>query len=301
MFRQMGLNVSTGPTPCLLSTKPPGLVCASTTQQSETRRAMTYKTLDLSLDDRGVAAVTLKRPEKRNALSGQLIDEMTTAFTALGTTAAVRAIRLDGEGTVFCAGVDLAWMRAQIDADLPKRRAEAERLANMLETISASPKPTIARIQGGAFGAGVGLAAVVDIAIAAEDARFGLTETRLGLIPATIAPYVLARIGDGAARRLFLSSRAFNAAEAASMGLIAGAPPASDLDAAVEAEIKPFLSVAPGAVARAKALIRSLGPAPDADAVRRSVDALMDAWTSDEAAVGVAAFLEKRPPPWSAT
>ena len=252
------------------------------------------------IDARGVATLTLARAAKHNALSAEMIAEITEAAGALGRDDAVRAVILAAEGKSFCAGGDLGWMKAQMAADAATRAAEARKLAGMLEALNTLPKPLIARIQGNAFGGGVGLACVADVAVAADSARFGLTETRLGLTPATIAPYVLARMGEAMARRVFMSARLFDAAEAVTLGVVARAVPAADLDAAVEAEIAPYLACAPGAVAEAKALTRRFGTRIDAAAVDETVAALIRRWESTESAEGIAAFFDKRPPAWSA-
>ena len=251
-------------------------------------------------DLRGIATLTLTRAEKHNALSGEMIAEITEAAGALARDSAVRAVILAAEGKSFCAGGDLGWMRAQMAADAPTRAAEARKLAGMLGALNALPKPLIARIHGNAFGGGVGLACVADVAVAAETARFGLTETKLGLIPATIGPYVLARMGEAMARRVFMSARLFDAAEAVTLGVVARAVPAADLDAAVEAEVAPYLACAPGAVAEAKALTRRFGTPIDAAAVDETVAALIRCWESPESAEGIAAFFDKLPPAWSA-
>ncbi|MEL6682780.1 MAG: enoyl-CoA hydratase-related protein, partial [Pseudomonadota bacterium] len=151
-----------------------------------------------------------------------------------------------------------------------------------------------------AFGGGVGMACVCDVAIAADHVKFGLTETKLGLIPATIGPYVLARMGEAKARRVFMSGRIFGAAEAVELGIIAKAVPAGHLDASIEAEVLPYLACAPGAVSAAKAFARSLGPVIDRETVDRSIDALITQWNSSEAEEGIAAFFEKRPAAWNA-
>ena len=177
--------------------------------------------------------------------------------------------------------------------------AEARRLAGMLGALNTLPKPLIGRVNGAAFGGGVGLMSVCDAVVAVEGARFALTETRLGIIPATIAPYVIARLGEGRARAVFFSGRVFDAAEARDLGLVTRVVPADGLDAAVEAEVAPYLATAPGAVARAKRLARSLGAPIDDGVVEATVTALADAWETAEAREGIAAFLEKRPPPWA--
>ncbi len=257
-----------------------------------------YETISLDCDDRGVARLTLNRPEKHNALSAAMIAELTEAAGRLGRDPAVRAIVLTGAGESFCAGGDLGWMREQMAADGATRAKEATKLAMMLNALNTCPKPVIGRVQGNAFGGGVGMASVSDVAIAADGARFGLTETKLGLIPATIGPYVLARMGEAMARRVFMSARLFGAPEAVTLGLVARTVPAADLDAAVEAEVAPYLSCAPGAVAEAKALARRLGPRIDEAVIAETIQALVLRWESAEAVEGIGAFFEKRPPAW---
>ncbi|WP_420859521.1 crotonase/enoyl-CoA hydratase family protein [Marivivens marinus] len=259
---------------------------------------MTEQTISVSVDDRGVARLTLTRAVKHNAMSAQMIEELTQAAKRLGADPAVRVVVLAAEGASFCAGGDLGWMRDQMQADGPTRAREATKLAMMLKAINDCPKPVIARVQGNAFGGGVGLMSVADVAVTVEGAKFGLTETRLGLIPATIGPYVVARMGEAMARRVFMSARIFNAAEAVTLGLAARAVPAEALDDAVEAEVAPYLSCAPGAVAEAKRLALSLGGAPDEATIARSIDALVTRWESAEAEAGIAAFFAKTPAPW---
>ncbi|WP_298257173.1 crotonase/enoyl-CoA hydratase family protein [uncultured Litoreibacter sp.] len=255
-----------------------------------------YETLLIERDDRGVATVTLNRPDKRNAMSGEMIAELTDCAAKLAADADVRAVVLRGAGALFCAGGDLNWMRAQIDADGETRGREAGKLASMLGAWNALPKPVIGRVEGAAFGGGVGLACVCDVAICGPDTKFGLTETKLGLIPATIGPYVIARMGEGNARRVFMSSRVFGAEEAKALGVVASV--STDLDADVEAEIKPYLSCAPGAVAEAKALALHLGGAPGQTEVAHSIQALVTRWESAESAEGIAAFFDKRKASW---
>jgi len=258
-----------------------------------------YQTIRIDTDARGVAALTLALPDKHNALSGAMIAELTEAAGRLGRDPAVRVMVLTGAGASFCAGGDLDWMRAQMAADGATRARAATALARMLQAINTCPKPVIGRVQGNAFGGGVGLMAVCDVAIGADHARFGLTETRLGLIPATIGPYVLARMGEAFARRVFMSARVFGADEAVTLGLLARAVPAGALDVAIEAEVAPYLDCAPGAVAAAKALARGFGAPIDDATIARTIDALVRRWESPEAAEGIAAFFEKRKPGWA--
>lgn len=260
---------------------------------------MTTEDIAVSVDERGVAELRLARGARHNALSEEMIGALAAAAERLGRDPAVRVVVLSAEGRSFCAGGDLGWMRAQIAADGAARAAAATRLAQMLGALDALPKPLVGRVQGDAFGGGVGLACVCDVVIGAEGARFGLTETRLGLIPATIGPYVIARMGPARARQVFMSSRVFGAEEAVRLGILTRAVPAEALDAAVEAEVAPYLSCAPGAVADAKRLLRALAAPVGEGAVARSIAALVERWESPEAAEGIAAFFEKRPPPWA--
>lgn len=260
---------------------------------------MSYETLNLRIDDRGVCSLTLNRPAKRNVLSALMIAELTDAAATIGADQSVRAVVLSGEGKVFCAGGDLYWMEAQRTADRAQRMAEARKLAEMLRALNALPKPLIGKIHGGAFGGGIGLACVCDVAIAEESTKFAFSETRLGIIPATIGPYVLARIGEGNARRVFMSARVFGAPEAVDLGIVARSVGPDGLEAAVEAEIQPYLSVALRAVGKAKQLVRALGSPIDDAVIEMSVNALADAWEDEEAAHGINAFLLKQPPRWT--
>lgn len=255
-------------------------------------------TIRIERDARGVATVWLARIDKHNALSAQMMDELTEAAHALGADASVRVVVLAAEGKTFCAGGDLAWMQEQMASDAATRAAEARRLADMLWALNFLPKPLIGRLHGNAFGGGVGMASVCDVAIGVEGLKMGLTETRLGLIPATIGPYVIARMGEAMARRVFMSGRLFDGAEATRLGLLAKCVAAEDLDAAVEAEVAPYLSCAPGAVAEAKALTQMLGGTVTRAAVDASIEALARRWESPESDEGIGAFFEKRKAAW---
>ncbi len=256
-------------------------------------------TIRIDVDNRGVATLWLARPEKRNALSAEMLADLTTAANRLGHDPGVRVIVLAAEGKTFCAGGDLDWMREQMQADASTRAREARKLAHMLQALNTCARPVIGRLHGDAFGGGVGLASVCDVAIGADTIRMGLTETRLGLIPATIGPYVIARMGEARARRVFMSGRLFDAAEAVSLGLLARAVPEDDLDAAVEAEVAPYLQTAPEAVTAAKALARRLGPVIDEAVIADTIDALCRCWEGDEARQGIEAFFARQPAPWS--
>ncbi|WP_321828950.1 crotonase/enoyl-CoA hydratase family protein [Thalassovita sp.] len=257
-----------------------------------------YDTVKIERDERGVATLWLARAEKHNAMSAQMLEELHQAAEELGADDSVRVVVLAAEGRSFCAGGDLGWMREQFEASPEVRKVEATKLATMLQALNTLPKPLIGRVQGNAFGGGVGMASVCDVAIGADTVLMGLTETRLGLIPATIGPYVCARMGEANARRVFMSGRRFDAAEAVTLGLLAKAVPAEDLDAAVEAEVAPYLDCAPGAVARAKALLRSLGPRIDEDTIAHTIDELAACWEGSEAPEGIGAFFDKRKPSW---
>lgn len=256
-------------------------------------------TVTLTIDQRGVATLMLNRPDKHNAMSAQMISDLTDAAKDIGANTDIRVVVLGANGASFCAGGDLNWMRDQMAADTATRRAGATALAQMLGALNTLPQPVIGRIHGNAFGGGIGLACICDVAIGVTGAKFGLTETKLGLIPATIGPYVLARMGESFARRVFMSSRVFDASEAETYGIIAKAVSPETLDAAIEAEVTPYLNCAPNAVAAAKALARRLGPTIDDTTVTASIDALIAAWDGEEAAQGIAAFFDKQPPPWA--
>lgn len=255
--------------------------------------------ITVTFDKRGVAWLTLNRPEKKNALSARMMDELSAFVRVVETTDDIRAVVLTGAGGTFCAGGDLGWMMTQIKADREGRMAEARRLASTLRALNEMPVPLVGRLEGLALGGGIGLASTCDIAVAASDCRFGFTETRLGIIPATISPYVLARMGEGMARRVFMSARIFSADEAVALNLVAKSVGTGDLDSAIEAEIAPYLSLPRDAVARAKRLARSLGPPINDTVIDDTIRQLADAWETEEASEGIAAFLEKGKPRWA--
>jgi methylglutaconyl-CoA hydratase len=234
-----------------------------------------------------VLRITLARPERRNAFNAALITELTQAFDDVEDA---RAVRLEGEGPSFCAGADVDWQRAAIDLDYDENVEDAMRLHAMFEAIDSCPAPVVARVQGHALGGGSGVLACVDIAIAAEDSVFGFSEVRLGIVPAVISPFVLARIGPGAARRYFLTGERFDAATALRIGLVHEV--ASDLDQAVDRVVGELLEAGPIAVREAKRLLRERPGVPEVAhwaAERR---------TSAEGQDGLRAFLEKRAPGW---
>ncbi len=260
---------------------------------------MTYQTLEVQINDDGVTHVALNAPDTRNALSVQMMSDLTQVAAELGSSDDVRVVVLSGNGAVFCAGGDLNWMKAQVGATREVRISEAKKLAAMLQALNEMPKPLIGKIHGGAFGGGVGLACVCDVAVAIDGTKFGFTETKLGLIPATIGPYVVARMGEGNARRVFMSSRIFNAIEARELGIVAKVVQADQIDDAVAFEVQPYLSLAPRAVGAAKALARSLGAPIDAAIIADTIERLADTWEGEEADHGITSFLNKTPPRWS--
>lgn len=259
----------------------------------------TYNNIAVEKDGRGVATISLARPQRRNAMNAEMLDELLHVAHELDAASDIRCIVLTGQGALFCSGGDLSYMRQQIDADRDGRLNEARRLARLLTALNTLGKPLIGRINGGALGGGLGLVSVCDVAITTDNAEFGFTETRLGLAPATIGPFVVARMGETKARRVFMSGRIFSGAEAATLDLVARSVTADQLDAAVEAEAAPYLRVAPGAAAAAKRLCRRLGAKIDAATLEAAMNVLADAWEGEEALHGIDSFLAKRPPRWA--
>jgi methylglutaconyl-CoA hydratase len=256
------------------------------------------ETLTLQMEAPGVAWLTLQRPEKHNALNAALIADLSRAAGRLAQDGAVRVVVLTGAGDSFCAGGDIGWFRETAALDRAGRLAQSAALGEMLAAWAHLPKPVIGRINGPAYGGGLGMIAICDVAIGAEEARFGLTEVRLGLIPANISPHVIARIGAARARATMLSGAVFDAAHAARIGLLDHAVPMADLDQAVAAVVAAHLEAAPGAVAATKALIRDVVATPAADHVALTAARLADAWDSPEGRLGIEAFLTRQTPPW---
>jgi len=257
--------------------------------------------LHTSIDDRGVATVTMMRADVHNAFNDDLIWELHNAFKKLGTDDTVRAIVLTGAGKSFSAGADLNWMKAAADYTEEQNRADAMRLSDMLAAVNDCPKPTIAIVNGAAFGGGVGLVACCDIAIAVESAVFSLSEARLGLTPATISPYVIATIGARAARRYFLTAERFTAEKAREIGLVQEtAPSLQDACSLSHVMIKNILAGAPGAQREAKALIRAVAGQEITTELRAdTANRIAERRASLEGREGLSAFLEKRKPEWS--
>ena len=247
----------------------------------------------------GVATLTLSQPEIRNAFSDVVIAEITAAFAEVGQRDDVRAVVLAAEGPAFCAGANLNWMRAMADYTREENLADAGKLAAMLHTIATCPHPTIARVQGDVYAGGMGLVAACDMAVAVPEAHFCLSEVKIGLIPATIAPYVLRAMGTRAGQRYFLTGERFDAAEALRIGFVHQVVAADDLDSAVDGLLKHLLSAGPAAVRACKRLVDDVaGREINAALVARTVECIADIRASAEGKEGVQAFLNKRKPNW---
>jgi len=246
-----------------------------------------------------VARVTLDRADVRNAFNAELINELTATFAELGQDASLRAIVLAAEGKAFCAGADLNWMAAMAGYSWEENHADATRLAQMLWTIYRCPVPVIARVQGDAYAGGVGLVAVCDIVVASEKASFCLSEAKLGLLPATIAPYVVRALGEQASRRYFVTAERFTAAEAHRLGLVHELVAADALDARVDELLAALSGNGPAAVRACKRLVQDVAYAPVTPSVRDdTARRIADIRASEEGRAGVRSFLNKTPAPW---
>jgi methylglutaconyl-CoA hydratase len=259
---------------------------------------MTYTTLKVAIDGK-IATVTLDRPDVRNAFNETTIAELALAFDELGRNDDVRAIVLAANGPAFCAGADLNWMRKMAGFSHAENHADALALADMLRTIYTCPKPTVARVQGDCYAGGMGLVAACDIAIASEEVNFCLSEVKLGLIPATISPYVIKAMGEQAARRYFLTAERFSAREAARIGFVHETVITEQLDDTVAAIVKALVSNSPNAVAAAKVLVRDMVGRPvTQELLSDTAERIAAIRASDQGKEGVASFLEKRKPSW---
>ncbi|MBC7573704.1 MAG: enoyl-CoA hydratase/isomerase family protein [Herminiimonas sp.] len=259
---------------------------------------MTYQTLELHVDD-VVATVWLNRPDVRNAFNETTIAEVTAVFQALDADPLIRAVVLAARGPAFCAGADLNWMQKMAGYSHAENLADAAGLAAMLRAIHDCAKPVVARVQGDCYAGGMGLAAACDIVVAIDTANFCLSEVKLGLIPATISPYVIRAIGAQAARRYFLTAERFAAAEAQRIGMVHEVVTADRLDETVAGLPKALLAASPHAVTQAKRLVRDVAGQPMTDAlVAETVARIADIRASEQGQEGVRAFLEKRKPSW---
>ncbi|GAB2723942.1 MULTISPECIES: enoyl-CoA hydratase/isomerase family protein [unclassified Comamonas] len=246
-----------------------------------------------------VATITLTQPDVRNAFSDEVIADITRAFSWVGAQAQVRAVVLAAEGPAFCAGANLNWMRAMADYTREENLVDAGKLAEMLRVIYTCPKPTIARVQGDVYAGGMGLVACCDMAVAASHAGFCLSEVKIGLIPATISPYVIRAMGPRAAHRYFLTGERFDAAEALRTGFVHQVVEAEALDSAVDGLLKHLLSASPAAVQACKKLVLDVaGREVDEALIAETVAGIADIRASAEGKEGVQAFLNKRKPSW---
>lgn len=262
---------------------------------------MAYETLQLDTTPAGIALVWLNRPDVRNAFNETMIGELTAAFRALDADPGVRAIILAAHGKAFCAGADLNWMKKMAGYSFEQNYADALALADMLHTIHTVKKPTLARVHGPAFAGGMGLVAACDIAVAAASAEFCLSETKLGLIPATISPYVISAMGERAAYRFMLTAEPFAAAEAYRIGFVQEIAQDEELDGVINQILGHLVSGAPAAHAATKELIRSVARKPlGPELVRDTATRIATARASDEGKEGIRSFLEKRKPAWAA-
>lgn len=246
-----------------------------------------------------VRTLTLDRPTVGNALDDELIARLVEALAAAAGDAAVRVVVVTGAGRVFSAGADLRWMRSMREAGAGANIADARRTQALFAAVAELPKPVIARVNGAARGGGVGLLAAADVVVAAAEAHFAFSEVRLGIVPAMIAPFVIARLGAARARRLFLTAEAFGAADALAWGLVDRVAPAGELDAAVGAVVAELRKGGPAALAHAKALVRDVGGAAPAAVAGLTAELIAGLRASDEGQEGMAAFLDKRPPRWT--
>lgn len=254
----------------------------------------------LSERDGAVLRLTLNRPEVRNAFDEEVIAALTAAARAAAADDTLRAVVLAGAGRTFCAGADLAWMAKAVAYTREENRRDAEDLARMLEALDSLPVPLIGRVHGAALGGGAGLVAVCDVVAAAQDAAFGFTEVKVGIIPAVVSPYVIQKIGPGAARELFLTGSRFTAKRARRIGLVHAVVPEEELDATIAGFIEELATSAPRAVAAAKRLIREVCGAPATEVIGLTTARIAEQRVSEEGQEGLRAFLEKRKPRWMA-
>jgi len=248
-----------------------------------------------------VARVFLNRPEVRNAFNDGVIAELTQTFAALGADSTLRCVVLGGHGKAFCAGADLNWMRAMAGYSWEQNRADAQALADMLWTLYSCPLPIVGRVHGDCYAGGLGLAAVCGVLVAAEGVNFCLSEAKLGLLPATIGPYVVKAMGEQAARRWFVTAERFSAAQAQAMGFVHECVAPEVLDAKVDEIVAALVANGPMAVRACKKLVQEVaGRAIDADLRADTARRIADIRASDEGREGIASFLGKRAPNWLA-
>ena len=252
-----------------------------------------------TIDQRGVATVTLNKPELHNAFDEHVISQLISAFSALNDNSEVRAVILAAKGKSFCAGADLNWMRKMAAYSYEENKQDAGQLAELYRTLFNLNKPTIARVQGAVFGGGVGLVACCDIAIGTRMSKFCLSEVKLGLVPATISPYVIEAIGPRLAKRYFMTAEVFSSRRARRIGLLAETVSEDELDTTIDSLIAPLLNNGPESVAKAKALVNQISyQTIDSELIEQTSELIAKVRVSSEGQEGLSAFLEKRAPNW---
>lgn len=260
---------------------------------------MAKENVSVSKSPNGIATVTLNRPEKHNAFDEVIIRQLNDAFREVDSNNSIKVMILEAKGKNFSAGADLAWMKRMADYSYEDNLKDAKALADMLHTLNFMSKPTIARVQGAAFGGAVGLVSCCDISIGTTDARFSLSEVKIGLMPATISPYVIAAIGERAARRYFLTAEVFLADEAQNLGLLSEVVDVENLDHSISALVEKLLANSPAAITAAKALVFNIANKPVSNTlIDYTSECIASIRVTAEAQEGLAAFLEKRQPSW---
>lgn len=260
---------------------------------------MTHSSVLTTIDDRGVATITLNRPDKHNAFDDRVIADLTAAFQAVSEDRSVRVMVLAAQGKSFSAGADLGWMQRMTHYSYDENLRDANALANMLKSLNSLPVPTIARVQGAAFGGAVGLVSCCDMAVGTARASFSLSEVKIGLVPATISPYVIGAVGARAARRYFLTAERFDAQTALHLGLLSEVVEEKDLDSAIEKLIVALRGNGPQAITMAKQLVYDVAHRPVDDAlIQQTSELIAQVRVSAEGQEGLSAFLEKRQAGW---
>ncbi len=259
---------------------------------------LNYESIKLTMDGACVARLTLARPEIQNAMSMKLVQELRHALAVIAADDKLRAVVLTGEGKSFCAGGDLNWMQSVLKQSRAERIAESKILAELFYEFDTLPKVVVGRINGAATGGGFGMTCICDVTVASSAARFALTEARLGLLPANIGPYVARRIGLAKARRYGLTAQFIDAAQAERIGLIDRVAEPADLDRAIEEELALIMAIPAGSIASTKKLFNDVVGRPPRECMDYTAAALADAWETEDAAEGIAAFLARRPATW---
>ena len=269
-----------------------------TLKNTEPMNKNTKQTIIIEKYHNGISKIILNQPEKHNALSPMMIRELSESFDELKEDLNTKVLIISAKGKSFCAGGDLDWMKEQIFSDRKTRIEEARKLADLLYKMYQFPKPLIAKVEGNAFGGGIGIISVCDVAISLENIKLALTEAKLGLIPATISPYVISKVGSSNGIDLFTSARTFYPLEAKKIGLIKSFCNEESIDNIINQEADSILINGPSAVTASKNLVRNLSSKIDENTVKFTVEALADVWENPESIEGINAFFEKRKPNW---